>query len=70
MIAGRLHERPTGRAYSADSGTHVKVEFKVLCFSKGFTIIAHYTARPGSDLVGLMESAEGNASRTHAASRR
>lgn len=47
---------------------HLKVKFKVLFFSKRFTIIADYTARPGSDIVGLMKRAEGNASRAAEAS--
>lgn len=49
---------------------HLKVKFKVLFFSKRFTIIADYTARPGSDIVGLMKRAENNANRAAEASRR
>jgi len=49
---------------------HLAVKFKVLFFSKTFTIIADYTARPGSDIVGLMKSAKDNASRAAEASRR
>jgi hypothetical protein len=37
---------------------HLKVKFTVLFFSKSFTIFADYTARPGSDIVGLMKRAK------------
>ncbi len=42
---------------------HLEARFKVLFFSKSFAIIADYTARRGSDIVGLMKSASANASR-------
>jgi hypothetical protein len=41
----------------------LKVKFKVLFFSKSFAIIADYTARRGSDIVGLMKSASASTSR-------
>ena len=49
---------------------HLNVKFKVLFFSKRFTIIADYTARPGRDIVGLMKSAAANVNRVSAASQR
>jgi len=47
---------------------HLKVRFMVLLFSRRFTIIADYTARHGSDIVGLMKSAKDNANRAAGAS--
>ena len=49
---------------------HLNVKFKVLFFSKRFTIIADYTARPGRDIVGLMKSAAANVNRASSASQR
>jgi hypothetical protein len=34
----------------------IKVGFGVLCFTKTFDIVAHYTARRGTDIAGLMRS--------------
>jgi hypothetical protein len=48
----------------------LNVKFKVLFFSKSFAIIADYTARPGSDIVGLMKSAAADVNRVEAASPR
>jgi hypothetical protein len=34
---------------------YFKVKFKVLFFSKRYTFIADYSARPGNDIVGLIK---------------
>ena len=44
---------------------HFDVKFKVLFFSKSFTIVAGYTAQRGRDIVGLMKSAFANATRVN-----
>jgi len=49
---------------------HLNVKFKVLFVSKRFTIIADYTARHGSDIVGLMKSAAAKVNRVGVASPR
>jgi hypothetical protein len=46
---------------------HFDVKFRVLFFSKTFTIVAGYTAQRGSDIVGLMKSAFVTANRVSGA---
>ena len=48
----------------------LNIKFKVLFFSQSFSIVAKFTARPGSDLAGLMKTAGQDARRASAASQR
>jgi hypothetical protein len=58
--------------WSLDNGVlkikrQLKLKFKVLCLKKSCTIVSDFTARPGSDIAGLINNTESNPNRVRKA---